>query len=710
MPCVSKPLRDTLENGAAIERHRLAALQRVTDAALAHLTEDDLLNELLRRVADVMAVDTVAILLLEEDELHARAARGIEEEVEQGVRIPLGRGFAGRVAARREAIRIPDIDAFDIYNPILRQKGIRSLMGVPLLVEGRVIGVMHVGSLTPRVFTDDERDLLQLAADRAALAIEHAQLFAQERRAREAAELASRQLQALQSVTDAGLAYLTEDELLQALLRRVAQLMEVDTVAILLQEGEMLHARAARGIEEEVEQGVRIPIGRGFAGRIAAERRPVRIEDVDHADILNPILREKGIRSLMGVPLLVEGRVIGVMHVGSLTPRLFTDGERDLLQLAADRAALAIEQARLYEQERVAEALQRRLLPAGSPRPHGLEVSSRYLPAAGGSLGGDWYDVFTLWGGAIALVVGDVVGHGIEAAAIMAQLRTALRAYAVEGHDPAAVVDRVNSLMWQLGPAPMTTLVYIVLDPAEGSMQMVNAGHPPPLVISPSGDAAYLPGTGGVALGVTRERPYRADAHSLTDGATVFLYTDGLVERRGESIDVGLERLRAVAQGFDDVDALCAAVVEHIVPEPRLDDVAFIAGRIPPLGDRLSTTWPVSLDSLAGVRNLLRRWLRTHGATEEEAYDITVACQEACANAIEHAYGPGRGEYTLDAEIAHDRVVVTVRDTGRWREPRGEHRGRGLALMRALMDEVEVSAGDDRGTEVRLVRTLGASR
>ena len=225
----------------------LESLQRVTDAALAYLTEDELLDELLQRVAEILEVDTVAILLLEGDQLHARAAKGIEEEVEQGVTIPLGRGFAGRVAAERRAITIFDVDHADIFNPILREKGIKSLLGVPLLVQGRVIGVLHVGSLTPREFSDDDRDLLQLAADRAALAIAQAQLFTRERAAREAAELITRQLRAVQKVTDAALAYLPEEELLQELLQRVSDILAVDTVAILLLEGDRLHAPRGQG-------------------------------------------------------------------------------------------------------------------------------------------------------------------------------------------------------------------------------------------------------------------------------------------------------------------------------------------------------------------------------------------------------------------------------------------------------------------------------
>ena len=310
-------------------------------------------------------------------------------------------------------------------------------------------------------------------------------------------------------MTDAALAYLSEDDLLQELLQRISDIMEVDTVAILLLEGEALHARAAKGIEEEVEQGVRIPLGRGFAGRIAAERRPISIPDVDHADILNPILREKGIKSLLGVPLIVGGDVLGVLHVGSLTPRDFSDDERDLLQLAGDRAALAIESARLHEQRRVAEAMQRRLLPARLADVSGLETDARYLPAAGAGLGGDWYDVFSLPGGRVAVTVGDVVGRGVEAAAVMAQLRTAVRAYAADGHPPAAVLERVNTLMWHLGPLAMTTAIYAVLDPLAESLEVVVAGHPPALVIPPSGPAAYLEPQPGCRSGSARRPPMR---------------------------------------------------------------------------------------------------------------------------------------------------------------------------------------------------------
>ena len=319
-------------------------LQSVTDAALAHLRLDDLLAALLDRTRQILDVDTCAILLLDEDtnELVARAALGIEEEVEQGVRVPVGGGFAGRIAAEKRPVILEDVDHAHVLNPLLREKGIKSMFGVPLVVGGEVRGVMHVGSLVPRVFREEEVELLQLVGDRAALAIEHARLFEAERAARE-------RIEHVQAVTDAALAHLEVNELLRVLLPRIRDILRTDTCAVLLldEETNELVARAALGIEEEV--GVRIPLGAGFAGRVAVEARPLVI-DVDEYPVYNPILRQKHLKSMVGVPLLVRGVSLGVLHVGTLTPRRFSGDEVELLQLVAERVAIAIERAQLHEE------------------------------------------------------------------------------------------------------------------------------------------------------------------------------------------------------------------------------------------------------------------------------------------------------------------------------------------------------------------------
>jgi signal transduction histidine kinase len=333
--------------GNSRDVERLWRIQLVTDAALTHLDLNDLLAELLVRIRDVLGADTAAVLLRDDlrNELVARAAVGLEEEVERGVRIPIGGGFAGRIAAERRPIVLDDVDHADVLNPILREKGIKSLAGVPLVFGNEVLGVLHVGTLTPREFTKDDVELLEVVADRVAVAIEHARLFEAERRGRT-------RLEQVHSVMETTLANLGFDELVGELLVRLRSILQVDTAAVLMLDDATneLVARAAVGLEEEVEQGVRIPVGGGFAGRVASEARPIVLDDVDHANVLNPILREKGVKSLLGVPLIASDRVIGVLHVGTLTPRFFDSEDQELLQLVASRAAIAIEGARLHDE------------------------------------------------------------------------------------------------------------------------------------------------------------------------------------------------------------------------------------------------------------------------------------------------------------------------------------------------------------------------
>ncbi|HEV2240415.1 MAG TPA: GAF domain-containing protein, partial [Streptosporangiaceae bacterium] len=238
-------------------------------------------------------------------------------------------------------------------------------------------------------------------------------------------------LRDIQSITDAALSRLDDEELLAELLERTRDIVGADTAAVLLLDfssGQLI-ATAAAGLEEEVRQGVRIPVGRGFAGRIAAEHRPVILDRVDPTTVLNPILTAKGIRSLLGVPLVAGGRVIGVLHVGSLSGRRFTSQDSELLQVAADRAAAAVQSMTTRADRVAAAALQRSLLPSALPAVAGAEMAARFI-AGRGVVGGDWYDAFTLPSGELCMVVGDVAGSGLQAAVVMGRMRSALRAYA----------------------------------------------------------------------------------------------------------------------------------------------------------------------------------------------------------------------------------------------------------------------------------------
>jgi anti-sigma regulatory factor (Ser/Thr protein kinase)/putative methionine-R-sulfoxide reductase with GAF domain len=526
-----------------------------------------------------------------------------------------------------------------------------------------------------------------------------------------ALELApSAQVSALSRLSDPALSELDLEELLDELLVRVRDALSVDTVAILLvDEGSQeLVARAAKGIEEEVEQGVRIPVGAGFAGRIAAERVAIFIADVDHADILNPILRDKGIRSLLGVPLVVEGDLIGVLHVGSLHPRTF--GEKDLavLQVAAARAAPGIERARLFSalehEQRVAMVLQRSLLPRQLVDAVGVSVAARYLPASDG-VGGDWYDVFELGRSQLGVVIGDVVGHGVKAAALMGQLRTALRAYATEDHGPARTLELVDRFVQAMPEYAMATAMYAVFDPDSGALRIANAGHLPPIVVGSSA-ARILDVPPAAPLGAFPFGRCHEYETSLAAGETLVFYTDGLVERPRVPLTKSINELLEVVRTASSADEVCELALEQLGPPGSLrDDVAIVAidnGEVP---TDLRLRLPAEARMLAHVRRTLRRWLRSHGADDQEIAETTLAVSEACTNAIEHAYSAAPAWFELQASADDGEVMIMVKDQGHWRSPRGRNRGRGLTIIGAAMDDVEVNSATG-GTEVVMRRRV----
>lgn len=517
-------------------------------------------------------------------------------------------------------------------------------------------------------------------------------------------------LRRIQTLTDTELARLGVDEMLTEVLERVRDLLEVDTVAVLLLDpsATFLVATATRGLEEETSQGVRIPIGRGFAGRIAAEKRPVIIDEVDHSNVLNPILREKGIRSLLGVPLLVAGDVIGVLHVGVLVPRAFTTEDAELLQLAADRIALAT-RARMTQAERTAAAaLQRSLLPGQLPTVPGLELAARYVPGGGGEVGGDWYDVFDLPSGRLCVVVGDVVGRGLAASVAMGRLRNAVRAYALLTEDPAELLRKLDVQVQHFERDVMATVLCAVVEVDQSVAWVASAGHPPP-VRSLAGESGELMDVEpDPPIGLTPTRRRRARAVELPAGSCLVLYTDGLVERRHESLDVGLARLTEAVRPAP-AEQLCARIMGRLIgSRTSADDVALLVVARP--GDDgavpLRLVEPAEPRSLRSVRQSLRAYLGSVGASPEEISDLVLAVGEACANVVEHAYGPGGGVLEVHLELHGRRVRATVRDTGAWREARGVNRGRGTTLMHGLVDEVHVDR-DATGTRVVLEKSLG---
>jgi serine phosphatase RsbU (regulator of sigma subunit)/anti-sigma regulatory factor (Ser/Thr protein kinase) len=522
-------------------------------------------------------------------------------------------------------------------------------------------------------------------------------------------------LEDVQRITEAALAYLDLDDLLTELLQRLTEILEVDTAAVLLIEndGRTLAARAAKGLEEEVEREFRLPVGRGFAGRVAATREPVMIPDLDDSpiEVVNPLMREKGVRSLLGVPLIVEGTVIGVLHVGTLTPRQFGQGDLQLLQLVADRVALSIEHSRLVIQGKIAQTLQRSLLPRNLPQLPGLSMAARYLPAAEESaVGGDWYDVIELGHRRLGLTIGDVAGHGIAAATFMGQLRSAVRAYALDVKSPAELLDKLSRFS-DREHTRMATLIYATLNLDTWVVDFARAGHPFPLLQHTDGSATFLNEAGGPPLGTGDVAVYDEQRITLQAGETLLFYTDGLIERRGRTLSEGEAALvEALAAAPDEPELKCRSVIERLtegIDAP--DDIAVLAVRSVGLHEVLEVDVPAEPQQLVIVRHLIRRWVAANGGTDDDCAAFAIAVTEACANAVEHAYGPGDAAIRVRAELEDGETTVTISDRGRWREPRGGNRGRGIPVMKEFMDDVAIDAGDD-GTTVELRRRMGGAR
>ncbi len=365
-------------------------------------------------------------------------------------------------------------------------------------------------------------------------------------------------------------------------------------------------------------------------------------------------------------------------------------------------------------ERRVAHTLQRSMLTTQLPAVDGVELAARYLPGMRRTeISGDWYDVIPLPDGRVGVVIGDVVGRGIEAAATMSQLRTALRAYAIEGLEPAEVVAKLHRLVDHLHVGLSTTLVYLDYDPFTREIRYVSAGHLPVLHIPADGPSRFLPGARSTPLGAAPAGvPIPQERMMLEAGDGVLLYTDGLVERRDDGIDSRLQQLRAaVAEAPGELPAALEHLTLTLVGDDTLrqDDVALLALRVV---DRVAESFVAVIEPraerLAALRGDLRAWLAHVGATPGEAGDVLIAVGEACANAIEHAGAEPGSTIEVRAQIVGREVVLRILDHGHWRSAAARsERGHGLRLMRVLMDRIHIASVGE-GTRVELRRLLAA--
>ena len=744
-----------------IDRLRSAATEAVTSLSL-----DEVMRTALSEIAANLQVDEAALLIAAEDgsELVARTAVGLIREVELGIHIPAGAGFAGRILASGAPLIVNDLGHFQVHTPTLRDSGLSSIVGVPMIVGDRVLGVLHAGSRAPRRFTDADRAVLEVIAYPIAAAIERVRLFESERRLRQVAELSARRLAALQRITSALAGAREAGEVFQTVLDHAPAGVagrDGHPGIWMLRDGRL---RRVGGGGPDAGAFPEVPLDSSLPAAAQLEgAEPLFVETREEMLARWPVLATTGTSAFAGFPLVANGARVGIMSIAFDSGHRFDDDERAYLTAVAEQAGLALgralraeaeaeaeerqaflaetslaltnryaspaqlldtlvrlavprladrcavlfarggrvelvasshrldalspdERARLAgllstgridavekvlstgrsqivggfddpsldlgergrlaaavgltsamlvplerhatpagvmvflacgthpryraedlevatelarragaladdliqrDRERtLAETLTRALLPAELPRLPGIELAARYQPAESGPVGGDWYDAFALRGRRVGLVVGDVGGHGVEAASTMARLRNGLVAFASEGHEAASIFDRLSGLLsgewtsWNL-PDPIATLLFAVLDQATLTLEVTSAGHPPWLLVR-DGSASLQP-TGGRVLAGGLEAAPAGSRHQLSPGDVCVFMTDGLVERPGEDLSESLSRLEQAARSgtTTDLKAFAHHLLEATMPAGgRRDDCCLLAVRI----------------------------------------------------------------------------------------------------------------------------------
>jgi serine phosphatase RsbU (regulator of sigma subunit)/DNA-binding response OmpR family regulator/anti-sigma regulatory factor (Ser/Thr protein kinase) len=522
-------------------------------------------------------------------------------------------------------------------------------------------------------------------------------------RDRIAAEDRAERLRRLQRLTEATVESVTSAELLQAVADAVLEVLGAEWVTLVIE---------ARGVEAGAPRADASG-GDALAAEIAgpaalelAERARHRglpeTAYVGHGGAITPGPPPAVLAAAVAVPLGPPDAPTGAM-VAMRRRNAFLHDEIDLAQLVAERVAVALERARLYEREHaVSTALQRSLLPAELPAVPGARLAVRYLPAGWGlEAGGDWYDAVRRPDGTFAFVVGDVVGRGVPAAAMMGRLRHALHAYLAEGHGPAAALARLDALVEQSGPGTLATVACACYDPTTGALEHASAGHPPPLLAAPGQAPEFIEHPLGLPIGVMPDATFEQRRLVVAPGTIVLLFTDGLVEDRELPIGEGLERLRAGLTSDPDLERWLEGTVERMTVGRTVDDdVAALAIQVEITPAGLLLRRRSVATELAAIRGAVRSVLSAAGIVGGVVDDLVLAASEAGSNVVRHAYAGAPGPLEIRMAVRPKGVDLVVRDEGRWREPTDQGR-HGLDIMRAVMDTVDIDTGDS-GTTVRM--------
>jgi GAF domain-containing protein len=639
---------------------------------------------------------------------------------------------AVRAWRSREPVFYASPEAMDRDFPQLARSraaaGTGSYLAVPLITGGQVTGLLVVTWAGPGELTAADMSFLVTVAGYAAQAMERARLFEAERAARAEADAArdealtaARRVQALQEAT-AGLATaVTTDQIAQALVDKGLSVVGQQGAVALWTPGKdslRMWLTASLGAETAARY-VQTPAAEAsqtMVGRAALTGQMIAVGSREEAMARFPptaaVYRATGMQRAVAVPIRAGAEVIGALSFalpvrGQPTPQTIAVAEA-----LAGLAGQALARARLYEAEYdAAHQLQRSLLPQLPAALAGVSIATCYRPAEQGhEVGGDWYDVFALPDGKIGCVAGDVVGHDLRAAVAMSRLQLLLRHAATAGAGPAGVLETLDAACPELTGTDFATIAYAEYDPAGQTLTYACGAHPPPL-LADGATVTYLENgrSGPVGLGGPRSQA----TAKVPDGTRLVLYTDGLIEQRGEPIDIAFDQLAAAAsRPVADIQAWCEGLVETMTAGHVLADdvaVACIGLNGPPPGPRSPAVLHRSLSDpgdLAPARQAIRDWAGSQQLTGPQETDLLIACGEALGNAIDHAYDgtePGPVQLLLTRDPTR-RIHVQVSDQGRWRTPALSpgNRGNGLTLIRQVAEQTSITTGPD-GTTVTII-------
>ena len=589
----------------------------------------------------------------------------------------------------------------------------RGWAALPLRTPAGVRGALHLTFREPRTLSEGERRWLQTVVSQCAQALERSRLF-------DAEQLLRVRSERLQNMTAALANALTRQDVANVVVSEIGAAVGADAtaLAVVVEERGLLRTVAWEGFDEDdLDEGFfETSLDAVSPGtRVLRRRTSAFYETVDElrAEFPNPGM-VAGHESHLFMPLIAGRRANALLVLSWAEAYPLAQDERRFVEALAGQTAQALDRATHYEIEQtIAETLQRSVLPVSLPRIEGVQLAARYLPGTAElDVGGDWFDAIPLADGRLGLVVGDVVGKGVQAASTMAQLRNALRAFSLDRMKPSSTIARLNRLAEVVMETAFATIVYAVLDPEARVCRITAAGHPPPLVAYPDGRVEFVEGGRGLPLGAGPDTKYSHEVIELPVGTVVVLYSDGLVERRGRAIDEGLEELlEAAVDGPREPEELVEHLLERMVGDAeRGDDIALLAVRLMAVAPQpLRLRVPSSTDSLDLVRDVLRTWLAGAPISRLDAHDVVLAVWEACANAVEHAVDPGADYVDVRAEIFDGRIRISVQDTGRWLPPtEREDRGLGLRLIYDSMSSVEVVPGE-MGTRVTFEKPLAGT-